>query len=61
MEQINLLKSKGIQVTKLIAKREELRNSGKNHSLSTLANPKKEKFIYISIYGMYLALINFPV
>jgi hypothetical protein len=46
MEQINLLKSKGIQVTKLIAKREELRKQWEESFAKHLSKSQKRK-IYL--------------
>jgi hypothetical protein len=43
MEQINLLKSKGIQVTKLIAKREELRKQWEESFAKHLSKSQKRK------------------
>jgi hypothetical protein len=60
MDQINLLKSKGILVTELKSKREELRIRGKKYSPNILASLKKEKYTLINIYGMYSALKKYP-
>lgn len=58
MEQINLLKSKGILVTELHNKREELRKQWEETFAKNLSKSQKSKIFFNQHFGIYLVITN---